>query len=435
MKSELKIGAAKREITPAIGADLSGFIARLKPSNAVADPLYVRALVAASDEKAVAIVQADLLGFDTWHVAQVREFARRHLGIATDAVLLSATHTHSGPGLVPVRGCRMAPYTYQWEVIQKIEDALQEAGSRLSLATIEIGSIPYTMGINRRQETSDGVILGFAPEKPRPKSLEVARIQTADQEILLFSHACHPYVLGGDSLLISGDFTSLACAELEKDARVIAFFLNGCAGNIAPRSAFQGLERAREEGHRLAATVREACGQMWQVQQVHLSACTSLIHLPYLPLPTKEEIAALAQQEERVVRPEEKENPQIRKRIAHALEEWQITMKQIVQMQRPLDPVQCEVQVIRLGPLVLVGISGEPFFEIGEQIRATSPFPATWPLGYANAYCGYIPTHEEYLRGGYEVDDAWKYVGVWKLDETCERRVIKAATTVLNQIC
>src|SRR5215472_11789184 len=197
---KLRAGGAKRVITPPVGTDLSGFIARLEPSRAVAEPIHVRALVIGNEECTAAIVQADLLGFGSWQVSEVREYARRRLGIPAHSVLLSATHTHSGPGLVPVRGCRMAPYQYQWQVVAQIQEALEEARTRLSPASLEFGCVPYSLGVNRRQETDDGVVLGIATGKAHPQALEVACLRAEKQRLILFSHACHPYIMGGDSL-------------------------------------------------------------------------------------------------------------------------------------------------------------------------------------------------------------------------------------------
>jgi neutral ceramidase len=435
MREALRIGAATRDITPAVGSELSGFIARVKPSVAVADSLHVRAVVARSDTNAVAIVQADLLGFAPWHVAEVRDFAWRRLGIPHQAVLLSTTHTHSGPGVVQVRGCAVAQFNYQRALVEDIQATLEEAQSNLLPARMALGSFPYDLGINRREETLSGVVLGSAPGKAHPKELGVARFDTPKQQIFLFSHACHPYILGSESLLISGDFPSFACAQLERDSRgIVAIFLNGCAGNIAPKSAFQGIEKAREEGARLAAAVGEGFTRLEPFKDLSLNADSSLSNLPYTPLPSEQELAVILTQEERVVRPQEKMNPEIQSRIRAALDEWRTLMSWVIQRRVPLAPVHCELQGVRIGPLTLLGISGEPFFEIGEKIRATSHAQNIWPLGYTNSYCGYIATRDEYPRGGYEVDDSWKYVGLWKIDITAEDKVVKTASEVLGRI-
>jgi hypothetical protein len=396
---------------------LSGFVARLNPAVGVSEPLCARAVVIREEESAVAIVAADLLGLASWHITEVREFAAERLGIPPQNVLLSATHTHSGPGVVYVRGCRMAPYDFE----------------RCALALLSTASVPFEMGLNRRQETPRGVVLGVALDKPHPTSLSVAEFRGGPQRIVLFSHACHPYVLGGENLLASGDFPSFACHELEGDGETVALFLNGCAGNIASVAAFQGLEAARSEGLRMAEAIRNAFAALTPQEDSGLGGFHRTIHLPYASLPSIDEIERLAAREERVVRPEEKEQSEIQTRIACAIEEWRKLMRAIVRLERPLSPVHCEIQALRIGNMVLLGIAGEPFFEIGEQIRAAASGANLWALGYTNAYCGYLPTVREIPGGGYEVEDSWKYVGVWRLDASCEARAVSAGRAVANR--
>jgi neutral ceramidase len=434
MSSRLLVGAARRDISPKAGDSLSGFVARLYAASGVSEPLCVRAVVVRHGESAVAIVAADLLGLAAWHVTEVREFAAERLNIPPQNVLLSATHTHSGPGVVHVRGCLMAPYDYHRSVVAAIEAAMEEASERCAPASLYTAAVPFEMGLNRRQETPLGVVLGVARDKPHPTSLSVAAFSGDRLGVVLFSHACHPYVLGGENLLASGDFPSFACHELEADGDTVAVFLNGCAGNIASIAAFQGLEAARREGLRMAEAVRGAVEALEPQEEGGVSGFHRTIQLPYAPLPSVEEIEQLAAREERVVRPEEKDQREIQKRLAGALYEWSALMRGIVRLKQPLSPVHCEIQALRIGSLVLLGIAGEPFFEIGEQIRAAGAGANVWALGYTSAYCGYLPTTQELRGGGYEVEDSWKYVGVWQLDDSCEDRVVSTGRTVLDRL-
>ena len=63
-----------------------------------------------------------------------------------------------------------------------------------------------------------------------------------------------------------------------------------------------------------------------------------------------------------------------------------------------------DVQVLRIGPIVLAGVEGEPFAEIGLAIKEASPFTHTWFGGYVGGWAGYIPTPEAYPLLGYEVE-------------------------------
>jgi hypothetical protein len=63
-----------------------------------------------------------------------------------------------------------------------------------------------------------------------------------------------------------------------------------------------------------------------------------------------------------------------------------------------------QLQGIRIGPVALVAIPGEPFIEINQQIERASPFEYTLFSGYSNGGFGYMPVPEAYPEGGYEVE-------------------------------
>jgi neutral ceramidase len=431
MSTGFRAGASRKEITPPAGTSLGGFIARLGVSTGSAEPMHVRAVVMSLGNRALAVVTADVLGFAAKHVHSVRDFASDRLGLRKEDVLLSATHTHAGPSIILVRGCELVSEQYHDFFIRSMQAALDEAFHAQSPARLEIGSCPFTLGINRRQDTASGVVLGVAPEKPRPERLRVARIETSTQQIVLLTHACHPYVLGADVLLASGDFPSMACNALERDSRTVAMFLNGCGGDIAPLSAFQGVERAFAEGRRLAEVATSTFDGLDEILVDHLSGQNVTVRLPHAPLPTERDLDAIAAEAERVISAKERRQPEVLQKIRRAMDDWRQLAVRIARRELPLEPLYCEVQVLHLGSLALVGIAGEPFFALGEQVRREATDPNTWLLGYTNTYCGYLPTVDEYPLGGYEVNDAWKYVGTWKVEEASAPLVVDAARAIL----
>ena len=58
---------------------------------------------------------------------------------------------------------------------------------------------------------------------------------------------------------------------------------------------------------------------------------------------------------------------------------------------------------MRLGPVALLGLPVEPFAQIGEQVKAQSPFATTFFSGYSNGVHNYMPVRSAYEEGGYEV--------------------------------
>lgn len=426
--SNLKAGAARVAITPPVGSALSGFVARTGRSAGVADDLHVRALILESSAVRLGVLQFDLLGLSSWHVEEIRHRAWKQCGILPWNLMLSATHTHSGPGVVAVRGCEAAELSYVWKVIDSALRALTAAEEDLKPAEGYISQVPYRLGVNRRLVDKNGkAALGVAPHLPAPQHLEVLTLQrSTGPAIYVFSHAAHPYILGAENVLISGDYPSFAASRIETSGiGATALFLNGCAGDIAPLGAFDGLDRARREGDRLAAAVLSAVKSGVRMDALPLHGDSLRVALDYAPLPAVTEIELLATERERTVRPEERSNPEVQLQIRAAYADWAYHLRRILAGIEPLDPVIAEVQALRIGDLTLIGISGEPFWQTGEKLKRLAQTSHAWSLGYCNAYSGYLPPAEAIPQGGYEVDDAHRYLGIWRLDAGSEQRLVE----------
>ena len=61
------------------------------------------------------------------------------------------------------------------------------------------------------------------------------------------------------------------------------------------------------------------------------------------------------------------------------------------------------LQIIRIGKLYLCAIPGEPFVEIGLQLKKSAGHDTVVPVSLANGYFGYIPLEESFDHGGYEI--------------------------------
>jgi hypothetical protein len=68
--------------------------------------------------------------------------------------------------------------------------------------------------------------------------------------------------------------------------------------------------------------------------------------------------------------------------------------------------VGVRTQFICFGDVALVSCNVEPFCEIGLAIKRQSPFPFTLVSGYSNGRLVYLPTAQEWARGGYEVENS-----------------------------
>ena len=95
-----KAGVARTEITPPQGLWMAGYAARTRPAEGVLQPLWVKALAlqAPGSDPAV-VVTSDLLGFPRTLSGRVAAALRERFGLERSRVMLTSSHTHSGPVL------------------------------------------------------------------------------------------------------------------------------------------------------------------------------------------------------------------------------------------------------------------------------------------------------------------------------------------------
>src|SRR5688572_17649210 len=90
-------GAAVVDITPTGSVFLYGYPHVPRFSTGVHDPLECAALYLRSGPDAVLFLAHDVIYFTKAFVAAVRSRIEARTGIPAHAILMSATHTHSGP--------------------------------------------------------------------------------------------------------------------------------------------------------------------------------------------------------------------------------------------------------------------------------------------------------------------------------------------------
>src|SRR5690554_6051952 len=93
----LEVGVAMVDITPPVGFPLYGYPP--KPSTGIKDSLYAKAIVFKQGETRGALVVCNLLGIPRDLSRIVRERAFKETGIPFQNMSISATHTHTSPGI------------------------------------------------------------------------------------------------------------------------------------------------------------------------------------------------------------------------------------------------------------------------------------------------------------------------------------------------
>jgi hypothetical protein len=175
-------------------------------------------------------------------------------GIASDHLLLAATHTHSGPGhLYPVP--MLEPFFGKFRqdvfdaVTSAIIQAIATADSRLQAAAIGAGE-GSIKGASRNRRHDGGLV---------DESMSVARVDTADGKPLavVVNFAAHPTVVGGQPVLLTADFPRGIYDHVQSKLGAVAIFLNGAQGDQSPGNPTgatgDAYARARALGEAVAA--------------------------------------------------------------------------------------------------------------------------------------------------------------------------------------
>ena len=79
------------------------------------------------------------------------------------------------------------------------------------------------------------------------------------------------------------------------------------------------------------------------------------------------------------------------------------------------------LSAVSVGDVVFAGFPGEPFTEVGREIKSRSKFEFTIPSCCTNGYEGYYPMAQVYEEGGYECNSARDVKGTAEklIEESC----------------
>src|SRR3954468_7175382 len=102
--AEIRVGSAAVVITPQIGTPLAGYY-EARISKDVHDDLYARALVIECGGGRAAMVCCDLITMPPNVAQQARRLIEKDTGLKPEQVMISATHSHTGP-ILPGRTAR-----------------------------------------------------------------------------------------------------------------------------------------------------------------------------------------------------------------------------------------------------------------------------------------------------------------------------------------
>ena len=342
----------------------------------------------------VCLVACDVLMIARDVLDRAARRIERQTGIPFDHVLINATHTHHAPTTVTIHAYRRdEDFTRQVE--DKVVAAAAEAARRLTPVTFSfrLGE-ESSVGQNSRLLLADGTIYwvgsrddAVRPTGPFDPELPVLAFTRPEGpvEALVFNHSTHAIgTLAG--AVRSPSFYGLAAQDLERRLGGTVLFFSGAAGSTHNLSVPAG-----EAVHRIEAAVQDALRAARPRPVRRVAAVRKEVALRVRHFDEAGEDAAVA--------------AYCRKRAPRVADQV-ITIFRA--MRTELAPRQGQehktwVQAVLIGDVALVGVPGEFFTALGQEIKRRSPYRYTFVFGLANDYVGYIPDVRSFDLGGYQV--------------------------------
>ncbi len=399
-QSSIQAGVAQIAITPAVGAALSGYIARAGNATGVHDPLYAKALVLDNQITQVAILTVDVLGLHWPFVRNVRATIAATTGIPSNNVLIACSHTHAGPATMFLQGCGTAEESYLTRLQEQLVTVTHNAWQSRQPARFGVGHGQVQDGIHNRR--TPGALID--------PDLGILRVETATGQLLavVLNYACHPTCITGENTLFSAEYCGYAADQIQQATGALTLFLTGAIGDVGP--ATRGWETLAQIGNAVAAETLRILPEIGVTTWEALGTATRILDLPLLPLPTVAELEAILTEQQQLLADTELMQQPYQPQIVAAMSAWATTTLAAVAAQDRPTTVTTEIQVLHVGDLALVSAPGELFVELGLAIKAGAAGHC-FLCGFGNDNIGYIPARRAYPHGGYEISEAYKYYG------------------------
>ena len=419
----LKAGMKRADITPPKGLELAGYPHYPRNNTGFHDPLYAACMYLNNGEQEVAIVTLDLLFFSKKHVAVVRQLANKNCGIKESNIMISCSHTHSGPwasgrlDIESLEAGKEQPKEYVDSLIETVVKIICEAKrdsfnayftSGTSLCGAESG-----IGGNRR-----------IPGGPHDPLVSVMAIKDESNSVrgIMVNYTLHPTFIHEWSDVCTADYPCYLKLQLEEmEPNALVGFAQGASGNQSSRYYRQG--ESYDEAERVGRTLGKAAHKLLEtanwINDLPIKIANDTLELELRDFGTEEDLIVQVKEDEKVYKELYAKYGNSKNREEYYL--WQnanlkllgsedqlgyVRMKKNgVKVELLSDEAPAEIQVIRLGETLLIGLQGEIFVEYALYLKAVAGFGTVIVNELANGCLpGYLYTPESIITGGYETD-------------------------------
>ncbi|MSU49823.1 MAG: hypothetical protein EXS37_12190 [Opitutus sp.] len=440
--SSFRAGAAALDITPlTFPVRVNGGFLE-KSVDKVVDRLHARAVVIENATTRIALCVVDTCMMPRELLDAAKAAASKATGIATDRMLISATHTHSAPAAMACLGSRLDE-KYAAFLQEKIAEAIVAAAGRVQPARVGWASIDAWELTNCRRwirrpdrllTDPFGVVSVRANMHPGYESPDVTGPSgPIDPELSLLSIQTR----AGQPLALLANFSMHYFGAPPLSADHCGRFAAGIGKLIGASEAggFVGIlsQGTSGDSHWMDYSQPANKPTLDQYSEALLQKAVTAYHgIKY------DDAGPLVMAETRLM---------LRRRVADpARLAWAKTIANPIgdraaanqrevyaleQLMLAAEPErELKLQALRIGELGITAIPDEVYAITGLKLKAQSPLRATFNVELANGSEGYIPPPEQHFLGGYTTWAA-RTAG---LEEQAEPRIVETVLGLLEKV-
>ncbi len=419
----MKTGYSKICITPPLGTMMCGYYEKRR-SKGVLDDLYATAVSFDDGERRALILAVDVCELSNAQSDEIRRRISVETGIDAEAIFVNCSHTHTGPAVGEDLDGELTDPEYDEHLFDLLTRVSHESLQDMRESSFSIGrgtaagiSFPrrYRMKSGKVQ-TNPGVnnpdidhALGIAND-----TVKFLKIERKDSENVVFvNFGTHADTVGGE--YISGDWPNFVNEAVEKvfeNTRCV--FLTGAQGdvnhiNVAPTAkdrlgldydTFDGVPRgyghAKHMGRKVAAAVIAGLDKAEPISSDKISYVSKKITIP-----SNRENGKL-DEARRILRLHNEgrdcELPYEKMELTTVVAE----ANRICELANGPDSFDFTLGALKLGELVIAGMPGECFVDLGRRIEEAYSKDSIMVCCLTNGGNSYFPTSAAYDEGGYE---------------------------------
>ncbi len=422
MNSIFKVGFSRINITPMMGIPLMGYY-QVRLADGVLDDLEANAIAYELGDVRTLMISVDHCGLRKEILNPYRAKIAEITGVPVDNVFISATHTHTGPETT-LNSDNEKVQEYVKILERKLVDVAGFALADLKPAKMGwgIGQAPNVAFI-RRFRMKDGSVKTnpgvnnpniVAPIGEVDERVSVVRFdREGGESVVLVNFANHPDVVGGCK--ISADWPGLLRKNVEKTIdNVKCIFFNGAQGdvnhvNVHPTGGylndmfidFDDVARGYGHANYIARVVLGGVLQAYdKVQYVNVDKIEAKIKRIGVPTnkASKEQLLEAHRINDLYVGGRANELPYEGMMLTTIVAE----AARMVRLENEPETYEMLLSGMRIGPVMFVGIPGEPFTGVGRGLKDADGFDLILPMCNTNGKEGYFPMQDSYDEGGYE---------------------------------